>query len=316
MKISVIVATYNGQKYIIEQLESIKNQTRIPDEVLIFDDNSTDETVSIIESYIQENGLQSSWFLRVNNPGKGCVLNFMDGTKYVTGDIVFFCDQDDVWNVNKVKVMEEGFVINRDMLACYCLERYIDEFGNEIKSKFGFMHNAQYLAKGFTKVPFVANMKYNKCPGLCLATRKILLDELYPMIKKERLVHDLPVGHLASLRNGLYVINKKLVNYRQHSSNLSTPQITLESRICNVEYQIRGRLGRAREYQVFYNYYSKEMTQHQRELLVDAIKQIELSAVFLKNNDTKGLFRQLFHKNSMMNPWISLNNFLCALVRK
>lgn len=60
MKTSVVLSTYNGEQYIIEQLESIKNQTRIPDEVLIYDDCSTDQTVELVRNFIDKNRLDVS----------------------------------------------------------------------------------------------------------------------------------------------------------------------------------------------------------------------------------------------------------------
>ena len=103
MSISVLMCTYNGEKYIEEQLISIYEQTYKPDEVLIFDDCSTDSTVYIIRSFIKKYNLEKSWILEINEKNKGYVKNFKNGINKVKGDFIFFSDQDDVWNKNKIQ---------------------------------------------------------------------------------------------------------------------------------------------------------------------------------------------------------------------
>jgi glycosyltransferase involved in cell wall biosynthesis len=132
MKISVIMSTYNGEKYIVEQLESILAQTFRPNEVLINDDRSTEGTVDIIENFIKSNHLENLWKISVNKESKGCARNFIEGAMCASGDIIFFSDQDDIWDKEKIELMMEGFQTIHDMTACYCLERYIDKNGVEL----------------------------------------------------------------------------------------------------------------------------------------------------------------------------------------
>lgn len=106
MKKSVAIATYNGEKYIIEQLESILHQTSSVQEVCICDDCSTDHTVSKIQSFIQEHNLEESWKISINDQNLGYASNFIQALKQTTGDLVFFCDQDDIWKEERVQEME------------------------------------------------------------------------------------------------------------------------------------------------------------------------------------------------------------------
>lgn len=313
MKISVVIATYNGSKYFEEQLNSILNQSRKPDEVIINDDLSTDNTFKVAQTFIERNHLYNAWKLDLNNPAKGCTLNFLTGTEKATGDIIFFCDQDDIWHQDKLKLMEAGFEKYQDMLACYCLENYVDQDGNELHSSFQFTHNANSNKKGFTKVSFIDNIKYNKCPGLCLAFRREVFDQVSAMIKDYKLMHDLPIGNYAALKKGLYVLNEKLVNYRQHTNNLSAPKITVGSRIKNIDYQIRGRKGRYKQLSAFYNTFSDEMSADEKKLFFDCVKQTQLSIGYLENRNVGKLVGQIFHRNPMINRWISLNNLLCVI---
>ncbi|MCI8527550.1 MAG: glycosyltransferase [Lachnospiraceae bacterium] len=105
MKVSVLLCTYNGEKYVEEQLKSLLWQTHMPDEVIIIDDLSTDNTVGAVKNFILENLLSEKWKLIVNEENKGWKRNFMEGIRLTKGDILFFCDQDDVWFQNKVELM-------------------------------------------------------------------------------------------------------------------------------------------------------------------------------------------------------------------
>ena len=105
MKISVVMATYNGEKYITEQFDTIRNQTRKIDELIICDDRSTDNTVSIVETYIKEHNLEDAWSIHINEKNLGYANNFHKATLMATGDLIFFSDQDDLWREDKIEIM-------------------------------------------------------------------------------------------------------------------------------------------------------------------------------------------------------------------
>ena len=103
--ISVCMGIYNGEKYIAQQLQSIMNQTRKADEVILCDDRSTDNTVKIAEKFIEENELADTWKIHQNIQNKGYPYNFYYVMGLCKGDIVFLADQDDVWDVHKIEKM-------------------------------------------------------------------------------------------------------------------------------------------------------------------------------------------------------------------
>lgn len=109
---SVIIATYNGEKFIIEQLNSIKNQTIAVDEVIIADDGSQDQTVDIVRNYIEVNDLSTKWRLIVNHENKGYEKNFFSLLGTASKDLIFFCDQDDIWFEDKVEKLKQQFLIH------------------------------------------------------------------------------------------------------------------------------------------------------------------------------------------------------------
>ena len=104
LRISVVVTTYNGKMHLEKQLLSLLQQERAPDEVLIFDDGSTDGTIELVQSFIRKNCLES-WQFYVNAKRKGWKQNFMEGLRKAAGDILFPCDQDDIWYPKKLAEM-------------------------------------------------------------------------------------------------------------------------------------------------------------------------------------------------------------------
>ena len=126
LTISVLMCTFNGADYIKEQLESVLKQNRIPEEVVIIDDCSTDQTVKIIADFIKKHSLQENWKLYINSSNVGYMLNFKNGLSKVHGDIIMFCDQDDIWFCDKVSrtidVLEKNKeieVVGTDLIHFY-----------------------------------------------------------------------------------------------------------------------------------------------------------------------------------------------------
>ena len=101
MKTSLVMAIYNGEKYIIEQLESIRNQTVKIDEAIFIDDCSTDNSYHMVHQFIDGYQLMN-WKLIKNENNLGYRNNFKKGLELASGDIVFLSDQDDKWHNNKV----------------------------------------------------------------------------------------------------------------------------------------------------------------------------------------------------------------------
>ena len=115
VKVSVVMTTYNGEKYLCQMLDSLRMQERKIDELLFFDDKSTDGTVCLIEDYIKRYDIKE-WRVVVNKKNLGWEKNFTQGINAATGDIIFPCDQDDIWHLDKVKKMTQAFEDNDDIL--------------------------------------------------------------------------------------------------------------------------------------------------------------------------------------------------------
>lgn len=111
-RVSVVMTTYNGQKYLREQMDSLREQTMPIDEVIIMDDCSTDHTPDLVSAYIKEYDLKG-WNLVQNEQNQGWKKNFKSGFDLATGNYIFPCDQDDIWHLDKVEKMVECTILCR-----------------------------------------------------------------------------------------------------------------------------------------------------------------------------------------------------------
>lgn len=210
LRISVVVSSYNGSPYIIDQLESLKDQSRQPDEVIIADDCSSDDTVNIVSKFIQSNNLKS-WKLKINRTNKGWRRNFMETMWEASGDLVFPCDQDDIWNKNKISKMSEIMENHSNisiLTSNYC------EFWKNGKTKVGLWKNTKRLEQ----VTLKNNYLLVRSPGCTYCVRRSLL-ELSKKYWKPSYPHDALLWRLGLFSGGLYTWTEALINWRNHSNS-------------------------------------------------------------------------------------------------
>lgn len=212
MKISVAMCTYNGEKYIKEQLESIIHQTRKVDEIVISDDGSKDTTLAICKevlstSSIPYNIVQNLTPLKV-------VGNFKQAFSLCSNDIIFSCDQDDIWEKNKVETILDVFEKNSEVDMVASDATLIDGVNNEMKMS---------LREGLdfsmnTKDDVLPSLLRTYCiTGATMAFRKSF-EEKYFYVSKYWL-HDGWLALQASINNRFYYCNEKLTRYRLHGNN-------------------------------------------------------------------------------------------------
>ncbi|HEY9906733.1 MAG TPA: glycosyltransferase, partial [Thermosynechococcaceae cyanobacterium] len=118
LKVSIALCTYNGAPYILEQLESIEQQTWLPDEVIICDDVSQDNTVELIQEYTERSKLPIQLFRNPENLGYG--KNFCKAMSLTKGDIIFLADQDDVWYPFKIERFIKELEQSPNLLVLQC----------------------------------------------------------------------------------------------------------------------------------------------------------------------------------------------------
>ncbi len=233
LKISVAMTSYNGEQFIQTQLISLLKQIRKPDEVIIVDDGSDDNTIEIIREFISENGL-SNWQLVINDENLGFKQNFKKALSLTTGDIVFLCDQDDDWCEDKIESISSIFYTEPDILAVNSSFTVIDAEGTQSdltlkrgKNNYGMIDET--LKKQLTKIRLSSVIHRNISPGCTMAVRRELVDE-YVKTTECILPHDYELNIMAASKKSLYFYDAPLINYRIHSCNAIGLSVKPQSR--------------------------------------------------------------------------------------
>lgn len=235
MTTSVAMCTYNGARFIEEQLRSILDQTIHVGEIVICDDGSTDETISIIEKVAKETIIPIH--IHINERNLGCVANFEKAIRLCQGDIIFLSDQDDVWMPNKVEVITKWFDQHPAMNVVFGDAILIDEnseiiFDSVISQSFN-QHNEEgtpirlWECVGFSKLSqrqfdeglgFELWIRLNRATGATMAFKRTLLKTIQLKYSNKYLYHDFILSFHALLNNMLGYIVQPIMYYRQHSS--------------------------------------------------------------------------------------------------
>jgi len=222
-KISIAMTTYNGEKFVEKQLLSLLNQTRKADEVVILDDCSTDKTAEIVSEFICKNSL-SNWIFSVNESNVGYKRNFYNTIAQTSGDIIFLCDQDDIWMSEKLDEMEKIFQQNFSILAVSSAFNFIDGEDKAFQVKQSSNKANHNLIKfkisqnEVVKIDLKTICNYNISPGCTCAFKKQIKD-IYLEKTECKVVHDWEINFIAACLDGLYFYNHPLIQYRIHTSN-------------------------------------------------------------------------------------------------
>lgn len=205
--ISVCMATYNGEKYIKEQIESILSQIGSHDELIISDDMSSDETVDVIKS-IDDRRIK----LYYHQENHGFVKNFENALSKAKGDVIFLSDQDDIWLPNKVKKTLTALV-DCDFVVSDCIT--VNE-KNEIISK-------SRIKDYNIKTGFWRLMIKTRYLGCCMAFNRNVLNAVLPFPQNSYLVeHDLWIAAVSECFFKTKLIYEPLIKYRRHGGNVSS----------------------------------------------------------------------------------------------
>ena len=204
--VSVAMATYNGEKYITAQLESIINQTYSNIEIIITDDASADNTVQIIEE-LQTKHHRIKLFINAAN--KGISKTFENSIRNCAGDFIAMSDQDDIWELNKIEILLSR-IENED--AIYSNSLLVDKHGRSLNKDFKSLMKLQSYYDG---APFLMG---NCIPGHTIMMKAGFIKIILPL--PDEVMFDRWISFCAAGNNGIKYVDMPLVNYRQHDSNV------------------------------------------------------------------------------------------------
>jgi glycosyltransferase involved in cell wall biosynthesis len=230
MQISIAMGSYNGAVYLPEQLGSIAAQTRLPDELIVCDDCSTDSTVAIVEEFARRAPMPVK--LQINERNLGSTRNFERAIGLCTGDVIALCDQDDVWRSDKLQLIGDAFARAPHAGLVFSDAEIVDENLNSagrrmwaevgltgVKRKlFEVGRSLDVLMPGWTVT------------GATMAFRSRYKDLILPIPDELPMIHDGWISLAIAAVAGVTLIAEPLIKYRQHGGQLVGAPLTKRQR--------------------------------------------------------------------------------------
>lgn len=204
--VSICIATYNGEKFIKDQLKSILCQINHNDEVIISDDGSTDNTIAEINT-IKDIRIK----LYFNKTKRGYTNNFENALLNAKGSIIFFSDQDDIWLPDKYSTMLR-YLEDYDMVMSN--SKVTDENLNILVDSFFDIYNS--------RPGLVKNIIFSTYYGSCMAFKRRILNYALPFPKNEEICFDIWIGLVSEVVGKVKFIPEPLILYRRSVSSLTS----------------------------------------------------------------------------------------------
>lgn len=220
MKTSVVIATYNGASFIQDQIRSIFHQTVKPDEIIIYDDCSTDDTLKKIEEVSIESDIPIN--IITNSINVGVSKAFERGVDVACGDLILFSDQDDYWIEDKIEIILSVFNKYNPCLIfsnAFIVDSNLKLNGKTLWNMVGFKPSNLDDIIIYNKLNLFDDLiKHNIITGMTMACTRDFLEKCKPFPKYP--LHDYWLAINASISSIIVAISKPLVLYRQHSNNV------------------------------------------------------------------------------------------------
>jgi glycosyltransferase involved in cell wall biosynthesis len=297
VEIGILLAAYNGEKYISEQLDSLVAQTYSNWKLYIRDDGSTDKTVSIINDYAKKDNRIS--IVKDDKKNLGSAQNFGTLINLVTHkfEYIMFCDQDDYWLPFKIEEtllqmqQHEASFEEEVPVLVYTNFKYVDSSLKEISSK------KHFQAVKVPKLAFAQLLAQNPVYGCTMMLNKRLA-AIVDVIPPEAENHDYWVALVAGALGKISYLNKQTIFYRQHSSNISTnfDSSSFGKRLKRIVFQRKNFEDAKRKIQMalaFKAAYYSHLKDEQKAILLEFIKfATEKKLGLLVRNIRNGVRRQ------------------------
>ncbi len=219
-RLSIVICTYNGAPYLQPQLDSLLEQTCLPDEIVIGDDGSTDATLDILLAFAaraRDAGIEVQ--LRRHPHNLGYVENFSEAMRLATGDILFLCDQDDVWRRDKMARMAARFEDDPSLLLLHSDARLVDANGDSLRCSLftALQLTMQEKLAIHSGEAFEVVLRRSFVTGATTAFRRELVSQALPVAAGW--IHDEWLAAVAAATGRIDFVDEPLIDYRQHDAN-------------------------------------------------------------------------------------------------
>ena len=239
--ISIAMTTYNGGQYICKQIDSIINQTFQDFELVVCDDCSTDDTISILNEYAQKD---ERIHVYVNEHNLGFKKNFELAIKKTSGEFIALCDQDDIWLPNHIDILLSA-MNERTQIVCG-KPIFVDDKNEVLPDEYNYLLMYRYpkTNEDIARHIFLGRSTYQ---GASMLIRKSFFDKALP-IPDGAYYHDSWFAILACFMNGFIYIDEPTMRYRRLSDSITSKDIRISAakRFCAsivYDYTTRDRLA-------------------------------------------------------------------------
>lgn len=211
------MTTFNGEAFLRDQLDSILAQQRLPDELIVCDDRSTDQTPKLLSEYAAASPFPITFV--INEQRLGSTRNFEQAIRLCSGDLIALCDQDDVWCPHKLQMIERRFEADAELGLVFSNGYLIDERGRQLPgtmwSKFRFGRRLQRMLKSSRACDLLLSRFF--VTGATVAFRSKFRDLCLPVPKGlETFIHDRWIAVMIGAVAPVEAIQDKLIAYRLH----------------------------------------------------------------------------------------------------
>lgn len=271
IQVEILLATYNGEKYLIEQIESIIKQSHRNWVLKIRDDDSSDNTLKIINSYCHSYP-DKIFLIKGNGTGKGAKNNFWELIKSSSGDVVMCCDQDDVWHENKIErtliFFNKGS--NNTPRLVYTDLNVVDENLTNINDSF-----QQFSGIRGNRNTLNFLLCENVVTGCTMMFNNILRDQVLRLENIETIkMHDYWIALVASAIGEIEYLGEPTIHYRQHENNVVGARgidgiFKIKHLIESYKKAVSNNIYYIEQAKILYQYYNLNLTSENRELLYD-----------------------------------------------
>lgn len=235
MTSAVAIALYNGEKFVEKQLESLRVQTKQLDQVILCDDGSKDATVRIVSDFIRQHQLEDSWKLMINEKNLGYSANFFHAMRQCETDLIFLCDQDDIWRPDKIQKMTEVMEQNPHIKLLSSRHGVIDGQDQTIQGLLAPKEKESFRLDQITMEDVLRSYRW---PGMCMCIRTDYFQSLTPYIDDYVIPHDMVLTVCATDSGGFWEYGYIGADHRRHGNNAGNE----EHRIWKV-LNLRRKLG-------------------------------------------------------------------------
>ena len=235
MRISVACCTYNGALFLGDQLRSLVGQTRRPDEIVIVDDASVDGTAQIAEHFSRSAPAGVAVVFERNASNCGVTENFQKAISLTSGELIFLCDQDDVWHTSKIETMCRVFDARADLTLLHSDARLIGARGDTLSGS--LLDALEVSARERSLIhggsAFSALLARNLVTGATVALRRSAFDAARPFPREW--VHDEWLAIIAAALGSVDFVDAQLIAYRQHDANqIGMRRLTLSEKFAKL----------------------------------------------------------------------------------